>query len=150
MVGDRVALAGRAVAVDGDRALSVEVRCRFVAIQIGEHRRECLSSFEHVCRLAAFAVHVDREARVDREERLLALGVAPVGAVGVGVEQLAHREPVGGLGRSELGVDGHVLALGRPKSAAAVAWSCFSWPGVGHQFDSKLVVSQPARRAPAS
>jgi hypothetical protein len=41
-------------------------------------------------------------------------------------------------------------SLGRPKSAAAVAWSCWSWSEVGHHVDSKLVVSQPARRAPAS
>ena len=35
--------------------------------------------------------------------------------------------------------------MGRPNSAAAVAWSWFSCPGVGHHFDSKLVVSQPAK-----
>ena len=42
------------------------------------------------------------------------------------------------------------LALGRPNSAAAVAWRWFSCAGVGHQLDSKWAVSQPARRAPAS
>ena len=38
----------------------------------------------------------------------------------------------------------------RPKSAAALTRSPSSWLGVGHQFDSKPEVSQPARRAPAS
>ena len=36
VVGDRVALTGRAVAVDRDRALPIEVRRRLVAIQIGD------------------------------------------------------------------------------------------------------------------
>ena len=30
--------------------------------------------------------------------------------------------------------------VGRPNSAAAMAWSCFSCPAVGHHFDSKLLV----------
>ena len=92
-----------------DRALSVEVRRRLVAIQIGEHRRECLSSFEHVGRLAAFAVHVDGEAGVGGEERLLTFGVAAVGAVGVGVEQLANRRrsaASAGVSRCGLAIDG--------------------------------------------
>ena len=76
VVGDRVALAGRLVAVDRDRALPVEVHHRLVAIQIGEHRGKCLSSFEHVGRLTALAVHVHREAGVGGEERLLPFGVA--------------------------------------------------------------------------
>jgi hypothetical protein len=36
----------------------------------------------------------------------LPFGVAAVGAVGVGVEELAQGETVGGFGWSELGVDG--------------------------------------------
>jgi len=43
----------------------------------------------------------------------LTFGVAPVGAVGVGVEQFANREAVGGLGRSEFGVGGHRSKLVR-------------------------------------
>ena len=31
-----------------------------------------------------------------------------------------------------------------------LTWSCWSCTGVGHHLDSKLVVSQPARRAPVS
>ena len=38
-------------------------------------------------------------AGVDGDERLLPFGVAAVGTVGVGVEQLADGETVGGLGR---------------------------------------------------
>jgi hypothetical protein len=62
---------------------------------------------EDVGRLAAFAVHVDGEAGVLGEERLLPFGVAAVGAVGVGVEQLTQGEPVGGFGWRKLGVYGH-------------------------------------------
>jgi len=47
------------------------------------------------------------EAYVLGEERLLPLGVAAVGSVGVGIEELARGETVGGFHRSELGVDGH-------------------------------------------
>jgi hypothetical protein len=86
--------------------LPIEVRRRLVAIQIGEHRRQCLSSLEHVRRCAALAVHVNREARVGGEERLLPFGVAAVGAVRVRVEELPQGEPIGGFGRSELGMDG--------------------------------------------
>jgi hypothetical protein len=49
---------------------------------------------------------VDGEAGVVGEERLLPFGVAAVGAVRVRVEELAQSEPVGGLGRGELGMDG--------------------------------------------
>jgi hypothetical protein len=42
------------------------------------------------------------------------------------------------------------LSFVRPKVAAAPAWSCWSCVGLGHHFDSKPAVSQPARRAPAS
>jgi len=62
-----------------------------------KHRRERLSSCERVHRLAAFAIHVDREAGVGGEERLLTLGVATVGAMGPRVHQLADREAVGRL-----------------------------------------------------
>ena len=50
--------------------------------------------------------HVDREARVRGEERLLSFGITPICAVGV-PEQLANREAVGGLGRSDFSMNGH-------------------------------------------
>ena len=103
VVGDRVALASAAVSVDRYRALSVEMSRRLVAIEIREHRRQGLSSFEHVGRPAALPLHVNGEAGVGGEERLLTLGVASIGAVGVGVEQLANCESVGGLQRREFG-----------------------------------------------
>jgi hypothetical protein len=94
VVRDRVALARGAVPVDPDRALPVEVGGHLVAVQVFEDGRERLSPLQDVGRFAAFAVHVDREAGVVGEEGLLSFGVAAVGAVGVGVEQLTNREPV--------------------------------------------------------
>jgi hypothetical protein len=44
----------------------------------------------------AFRVHVHDEAGVPRQERLLPIGVATVGAMGVCVEELSYRQPVGG------------------------------------------------------
>ena len=41
-------------------------------------------------------------------------------------------------------------SMGRPRAADALARSASSCSGVGHQLDSKLEVSQPAVRAPAS
>jgi hypothetical protein len=55
------------------------------------------SYIEDVRRLGSFAVHVDGEAGVLREERLLSFGASAVGAVCVRVEQLAQGEPVGGF-----------------------------------------------------
>ena len=43
---------------------------------------------------------------VGGEERLLPFGVAAVGAVRVRVEELTQGEPIGGFGRSELGMVG--------------------------------------------
>jgi hypothetical protein len=54
---------------------------------------------------------VDGEAGVVREERLLALGVAAVRAVGVRVEELAQGKAVGGFSRREFGMDGHQRLL---------------------------------------
>ena len=66
--------------------------------------------FQDVSGLAPFAVHVDGEDSIVSEERFLPFGGAAVGAVCVGLEQLAQREPVGGFGGAELGVDGHIRA----------------------------------------
>src|SRR4051794_3627878 len=90
MVGDRVALAGGAVPVDGDRALAVEVRRCLVAIEVVEDGCERFASVQDVARLAAFPIHVDGEAGVLGEERLLSFGVAAVGAVRVRIEELAE------------------------------------------------------------
>jgi hypothetical protein len=87
--------------------LAVEVRRHLVTIQIVEDGCEGFSSLQDVGRLGAFAVHVDGEAGVVGEERLLPFGVAAVGTVGVCVEQLAQCEPSGGFSRGEFGVNGH-------------------------------------------
>jgi hypothetical protein len=99
VVGDRVALARRAVPVDRDGALAVEVRRHLVAVEIVEYRGERFAPVQDVRRLAAFAVHVDDEEGVVGEKRLLPFGVAAVCAVGIRVEELAQGEPVGGFSR---------------------------------------------------
>src|SRR4029077_20228581 len=54
VMGEGVALTRGAVAVDGDRALTVEVRGHLVAVQVVEHWRERLPSLEDVRRLGPF------------------------------------------------------------------------------------------------
>jgi hypothetical protein len=107
VVGDRVALAGRAVTLERDGALPVEVRGHLVAIEVVEDGRQRFSPMKHVGRLAAFALHVDGEDGVVGEERLLPFGVTTVGAVRVRVEELPQGKPVGGLGGTEFCVSGH-------------------------------------------
>jgi hypothetical protein len=46
VVGQAVALAGRAIAVQGDRALPVEVGPRLVAVEVVEDRRQSLPAVE--------------------------------------------------------------------------------------------------------
>ena len=82
------------------------MRRHLVTIQIVEDGCEGFSSLQDVGRLGAFAVHVDGEAGVVGEERLLPFGVAAVGAVRVRVEELPQGEPICGFGRSELGMGG--------------------------------------------
>ena len=105
-MGDGVALARGPVTVELHGLLAVEVHRRVVAVEVVEHRREGLPSLEDVGRGLLRAVHVDGKAGVGCEERHLSLSVAAVGAVRVGVEQLADREAVGSLGRGELGAGG--------------------------------------------
>jgi hypothetical protein len=77
-----------------------------VAIEVVEDGCEGFSPVQDVGRLATFTVHVNGGAGVVGEERLLAIGVAAVGAVRVRIEELAQCEPVRGPSRRELGVDG--------------------------------------------
>jgi hypothetical protein len=111
VVGDGVALSRGAVALERDRALSVEVHRGLVAVQVGEDRGQRLTPLQDVRRLVALPVHVDGEDRVVGEQRFLPLGVAPVGAMRVGVEQLADRQAIGGLGRREVSVGSHRSSL---------------------------------------
>ena len=90
-------LAGRRVPVEGYGALAVEVSRDVVLVQVGEDGTQCLPSLQHVGRLRSFAAHVDGKAGVRREQGHLALGITPVGAVGVGVEQFAKGEMVGSM-----------------------------------------------------
>jgi hypothetical protein len=48
-------------------------------------------------RLARASIHIDDEVCVGREQRHLAVGVAPVGTVRVSVDQLADRNAIGSL-----------------------------------------------------
>jgi hypothetical protein len=50
-----------------------------------------------VRRIGSLAAHVYDEVGVLGEERLLAIGVATIGAEGIGVDELADRQPVRGL-----------------------------------------------------
>jgi len=101
--------------------------------------------------LAADSGHRSVQAELCAYLRRAGIEVAgPVNAPGPWAPTLAGRwkEAVAACRRAEPArQEGSFV---RPKSAAALARSCWSWPGVGHQVDSKLVVSQPARRAPAS
>jgi Methyladenine glycosylase len=69
--------------------------------------------------LAVVVCGVDGEAGVVGEERLLALGVAAVGAVRVRVEELAQGEPVGGFSRAEFGVVGDGQKILRSDSSTS-------------------------------
>jgi hypothetical protein len=69
--------------------------------------RKSLTAFEDVGRVRVRAAHVDGEASIGREQGLLPLGVAPVGAVSVGIEQLADGKAVRGFGGTDLGVNSH-------------------------------------------
>jgi hypothetical protein len=79
-----------------NRALAVEMRCCVVLIQIGKHCGERVSSVQNIRRFGRLAIHKDREGRVFGKERHLPLGVPPVGAMGIGVNQLPNRKAVGG------------------------------------------------------
>lgn len=100
VMGQAVALAGRpVVAVQGNGALAVEVRGRPVDVEVVEHRGQGLTPVQGLCRLGGGGVHEHQEAGVLGEQAHLALGVPPVGAVRVGVDQLADGESVGGFPR---------------------------------------------------
>src|SRR5689334_7509976 len=119
---DRVALAGGPLAVEHHGALSVEVSRRLVLVQGLEDGRQCLAAFQDVGRVGAGAAHVDGEASAGGEQGLLPLGIAPVGAVSVGVEQLADGETVRGLGGTDLGVNGHGRFSGEVGGGGWAAW----------------------------
>ena len=87
-------------------ALPIEVRGRLVLIEVREDRCQRLAPLDCVGRVGSLAAHEHCEARVDGEQCFLALGVAPIRAVGVGVEELSNRESIGGFSRSHLNVHG--------------------------------------------
>jgi len=97
VMGDAVRLAACTIAVQPHCALSVEVHRYFVLVQSCEHRGQLLPAVEIFGGLRTRAIHVDGEVRVLREERLLSVCVATISAVRVRVQQLANRQPVGGL-----------------------------------------------------
>src|SRR3954447_2249311 len=123
VVGQAVGLPRRAVAVDPNGALAVEVHCGLVRLQVLEHGCQGLPATQVVRRLGALAGHVDDEVGVVGEERLLPLGVASVRAEGVGIDQLAEGQPV----RDLCGGDGgvvchHSLIRFTPASGPPTCW----------------------------
>jgi low temperature requirement protein LtrA len=98
VMGQAVALARRpVVAVQGNGALAVEVRGGPVGVEVVEHRGQGLAPVQGLRRLGGRGVHEHQEAGVLGEQAHLALGVPPVRAVRVGVDQLADGQPVGGF-----------------------------------------------------
>jgi hypothetical protein len=79
------------------RALAVEVRRRFVPVEVIEHRGERLPAVQLLRGLGSLSLHVDEEVGVLGEERLLPLGVAAIFAVRVGIEELPDRQAVSHL-----------------------------------------------------
>ncbi len=63
--------------------------------EVVEHRRERVAPVQLLRRLRVARVHEHDEACIRREQGHLALRVTLVGAVGVGVDKLADRQPVG-------------------------------------------------------
>jgi hypothetical protein len=103
-MSDGVALAGGPVTIKAYGALAVEVGGCHIAVEVTEDRRQGLPALWDVGRFGAFAVHVDGEAGVYREESSLSFRVAPVCAVSVGVEQFPDRQAVGSFLGRERGV----------------------------------------------
>jgi hypothetical protein len=68
-----------------------------VDVEVVEHGGERLAPVQLLSRFGGSRVHEHDEPGVVGEQRHLALGVAPVGAVGVGVDQLSDGQPVGGF-----------------------------------------------------
>jgi hypothetical protein len=97
VVGQAVGLPRRTIPVEGHRALPVEVHRDLVRVQVVEHGRQRLPAMQIVGGVGPLAGHVDDEVRVFGEERLLPLGVTTIGAEGIGVDELADRQPVRGL-----------------------------------------------------
>src|SRR4051794_30234163 len=88
VVGQAIALAGRTVALEGNRALTVEVGRHLVPVEVIEQRSQSLALPELLRGLGALAFHVDEEVGVLGEQRLLPLRVATIRAVGVGIKEL--------------------------------------------------------------
>jgi hypothetical protein len=66
-----------------------------VLVEVIEHRGQRFPAVQLLGRLLGSQVIEHQEARVFGEQGQLAPGVAPVGAVGVGVNQLPDSQPVG-------------------------------------------------------
>jgi hypothetical protein len=109
VMGQAVALARGPVAVQGDGALPVEMHGRDVLVKVVEHRGQRLPAVQFLGRFLGRQVVEHQEAGVLGEQVQLAPGVAPVGAVRVGVNQLPDSQPVGRFLRrdSRMGRHGH-------------------------------------------
>src|SRR5437588_6074660 len=98
MMRQAVGFPGAAVARERkDRALSDEVRGGSVLVQVGKDRRKRFARMQLLRGLWIFGVHEHHEVRIGREERHLALRVATIGAVRVGLDELAYGEAIGGF-----------------------------------------------------
>ena len=88
MVGKTIAFAARAVAIENDCALAVEVGRGIVLVQVFEHWSQMLAAVDLLAGRGIAAVHDHHEAGFLGKERHLPSCIASVGAMGIGVDQL--------------------------------------------------------------
>jgi hypothetical protein len=91
MVSEAIAHSGCLASVQLDRALTIEVRGHFVAVQIFESRSERLATVKLLRRDRRLRIHIDHEMRIRRKERHLACRVTAISTICISVDQLADR-----------------------------------------------------------
>ena len=89
-----------------DRALSDEMHGRVILVQVGKDRSERLARVQFLRGLRILRVHVHHEMSVGGEQSHLTFGITAIGAVGVGLDELADGETI----RRLLRRDGNVFA----------------------------------------
>jgi hypothetical protein len=111
VVSEAVALASRPIPTQADGALTVEVRGNLIGVEVVEYRPKILTTMKLLTRLRIATIHEDNEVSVLGEERDLLGRIATIGAMGVCVDQLTNRQPIGGLFARETDVIRHELSL---------------------------------------
>jgi hypothetical protein len=103
MVGEAVGLpCGAAFRERRDRAPSHEMHGGLVFVQVCKDGGEGFARVKLLGWRRIFGVHVDDEVGIRREEGHLTFSIAPVGAIGVGLDEFADRKSVGGFGMLRL------------------------------------------------